>query len=66
MKLFYMDSYTVDDITCIREDCQTMYTNNEQSLNKIVEIAKKQNRKGIKTGEAYFNSNGVLCKKGSK
>ena len=63
MKYYYLDSYKVDDISCIREDCQTMYCNNMNALNKMVAIAKSQNRKGIVTGEAYFNSAGVLVKK---
>ena len=62
-QIFFMDSYTVDDFTCIREDCQTMYCNNKNTLDKMVQIAKSQKRQGIVTGEAHFNSNGVLVKK---
>ena len=63
MNLYYLDSYKVDTITCIREDYPTQYCNNMNALNKMVAIAKSQNRKGIVTGEAYFNSAGVLVKK---
>lgn len=65
-KLFFMDSYKVDKFTCIREDCQTMYCNNREALQKMVSIAKAQDRKGIVTGEAYFNENGIICKKAGK
>lgn len=63
---YFLDSYKVDSITCIRENCQTMYCNNKEALDKMVAIAKSQNRKGIVTGEAYFNANGVLVKKTTK
>ena len=63
MKYYYLDSYKVDSITCLREDYQTAYCNNVDALNKMVSIAKSQNRKGIVTGEAYFNASGVLVKK---
>lgn len=66
MAYYFMDCYKVDDITCIREDCQTMYCNNEDALTKMVAVAKSQNRKGIVTGQAYFNANGVLVKKTTK
>ena len=63
MTLYFMDCYKVDTITCIREDCQTMYCNNKTTLEKMVTIAKSQGRKGIVTGTATFNANGVLVKK---
>lgn len=63
---YFLDSYKVDNITCIRENCQTMYCNNKEALDKMVAIAKSQDRKGIVTGEAYFNANGVLVKKTTK
>lgn len=66
MNLYFLDSYKVDDITCIREDYPTMYCNNKNALEKMVTIAKSQHRKGIVTGEAYFNANGVLVKKTTK
>lgn len=60
---YFLDSYKIDPITCIREDCQTMYCNSKEALNKMVSIAKSQGRKGIVTGQADFNANGVLIKK---
>ena len=66
MTLYFLDSYKVDDITCIREDYPTTYCNNKDALDKMVAIAKSQDRKGIVTGQAYFNANGVLVKKTTK
>ena len=61
-KFYFLDSYKVSDITCIREDYPTLYCNSKDTLNKMVAIAKSQGRKGIVTGEASFNAHGVLVK----
>lgn len=64
--IYFLDSYKIDPITCIRDDYPTSYCNNKDTLNKMLDIAKSQNRKGIVTGEAYFNEHGVLVKKTKK
>lgn len=59
---YYLDSYSIHPITQMRSDYPTMYCNNKQALDTMVSIAKEQNRKGIVTGKADFNQNGVLVK----